>query len=1111
MSEPSESAGQGGQVPPAPRVPTEAPPAPPRRRHWSLRAALWLAAAALVLSAALVLAALALTGRPLTAPDWVTDRVETRVNAALEGTGRLRIDRIVLQVSQAGVPRISLRDVRLYDAGGAEVAQLNDMGAALSVEALRERRLQPDTLRLAGAQAVLRRRADGRFDLSFGGGGNASTGDLATALAEVEKGFAEGPLSEIRRIVATDLTLSVEDARSRRIWQVTGGTLELENAPGAVEVTADFEVFNGTEDLAATRITFTRDKRSGEVRIAARFENAAAGDIAAQSPALAFLGLLEAPISGAVRGALGPDGTLASLDGSLEIGAGALTPGGAEESGEIAFDGARAYFAYDPAEQRLSFSELSFRSGAGSINASGQAYLREFREGWPGALLGQFTLSDMRLDPPGLFAEPVDLASGAVDFRLRLDPFSLDIGQLVLRDGGERLIARGGAEPAAGGWHARLDLEMASATKERVLALWPPALIPKTRKWLTENVRAGELRDIRAAIRLAPGEAPVTSLGWNIADAEVRYIKTLPPIRDASGYATIQDHVFTLVVEEGEVEAPQGGAISAAGSVVRIKDVRVRPGDMEVQLRTRSSATAALSLLNLPPFAILSKSTLTPGVAEGEAVIEADIGFNMKRPVKVEDVDFAVAGTLTDVVSDSLVAPRRLRAESLRLTASPRSVEIGGALQLGEARAEGSWQQLLGPGHGGSSRIDGVAVLDEAFMQEFGLDLPPGTLSGAGRGQFEVALARGESPAFSLTSDLNALGLSIPGIGWSKPRNATGRLEIAGSLGAVPKISTLEFSAPGLAAEGGAVALKPDGGLETLSFRRVRLGGWLDAPVRLTGRGRGVPPAIAITGGSADIRRAQLGGGGSGGGPIEARLDRLTIAEGIALSPFNGSFTTRGGFQGRFTAQVNGGTGVTGDLAPTPRGPAIRLQSGDAGGVLRDAGIFRAARGGPMALTLNPAGGRGVYDGVLRIEDTRIVDAPAMTELLSAISVVGLIDQLNGPGIGFTDVDADFRLDPGRLTLLRGSATGPSLGVSLDGIYDLGGRRLDMQGVISPVYFLNGIGQIFTRRGEGLLGFAFNLRGDAARPQVQVNPLSILTPGMFREIFRRPPPQVSTE
>jgi hypothetical protein len=67
-----------------------------------------------------------------------------------------------------------------------------------------------------------------------------------------------------------------------------------------------------------------------------------------------------------------------------------------------------------------------------------------------------------------------------------------------------------------------------------------------------------------------------------------------------------------------------------------------------------------------------------------------------------------------------------------------------------------------------------------------------------------------------------------------------------------------------------------------------------------------------------------------------------------------------------------------------------------------------------------------------------------------------------------------------------------------------------LQGVLSPIYFLNGIGRMFAPRdGEGLFGFNFQISGKADNPKVSVNPLSILTPGMFRDIFRRPPPKVN--
>lgn len=163
-----------------------------------------------------------------------------------------------------------------------------------------------------------------------------------------------------------------------------------------------------------------------------------------------------------------------------------------------------------------------------------------------------------------------------------------------------------------------------------------------------------------------------------------------------------------------------------------------------------------------------------------------------------------------------------------------------------------------------------------------------------------------------------------------------------------------------------------------------------------------------------------------------------------------------------------------------------------------------------MDLTLVPRKGyEGQYDGRLEGKSIKIRGAPAMADLLGAISGVGLLEQLNGKGIVFTDYQARFRLTPTQVIILSSSAVGASMGVSMDGYYNLGSSTLNMQGVISPVYFVNGIGRIFTRKGEGLFGFNYRMTGKASDPKIKVNPLSILTPGMFREIFKRPPPKVA--
>ncbi len=156
-------------------------------------------------------------------------------------------------------------------------------------------------------------------------------------------------------------------------------------------------------------------------------------------------------------------------------------------------------------------------------------------------------------------------------------------------------------------------------------------------------------------------------------------------------------------------------------------------------------------------------------------------------------------------------------------------------------------------------------------------------------------------------------------------------------------------------------------------------------------------------------------------------------------------------------------------------------------------------------MALRPLAAAGEYDGSLAIRQIRVVDAPVLAGLLDAISVVGLLGQLNGPGCLFNDVSGQFRLTPSAVEIRDGSAVGPSLGISAAGTYQ-DGRRADRPAGrdladLSPQRHRPDL--LATPRGAVRLQLPPD-RGTPPTPQVSVNPLSILTPGMFREIFRRP-------
>ncbi|MDZ4136594.1 MAG: DUF3971 domain-containing protein, partial [Paracoccaceae bacterium] len=868
----------------------------------------------------------------------------------------------------------------------------------------------------------------------------------------------------------------------------------------------------GGQTPAQAGLTLVAAKDTSEARLTVTVDRVAAADIAAQSAPLAFLGVLDAPISGQISSTLDTRGRLAALEARLSVEAGALRP--TPQTRPVPFEAAGLFFTYDPASERIDLRDLTVQSASLRLTASGQAYLPGVRAGLPDTALGQIRFSQVMIDPEGLFVEPVRFTEGALDLRVKLDPFSVDIGQLSLTDGAHRLVAKGAVAAEAEGWRVGVDIALDEIAHDRLLALWPVSVVPRTREWIFENVQEGQLFDVKAALRLAPGTEPRLSLGYEYAGADVRFLRTLPPIEDGYGYASLEGKTYTQVINRGHVTSPTGGMIDVAGSVFAVADITQKPATADITLKTEGSLTATLSLLDEPPFNFLTKANQPVTLGEGRARAEARLRLPLRKGVRISDVDWTVAGRISDFRSDTLVPGRALVAADLGVSASPAGLEIAGKGTLEGVPFDGVYRQRFSPEHAGTARIEGSVELSQAAAEKLKLGLPAGLIRGVGRADVAVDLVRDVAPRLSLQSTLEGVGLAIPALGWAKPQGGTGRLEVEASLGKPAAIDRLELEAAGLSARG-SVRLKADGTLDLARFSSVRLGGWLDATVDLAGRGAGQVPAVSVTGGSVDLRRmdrGQAGQGGGGGdvGPLRVALDRLTVTEGIALTGFRGTFATRGGLNGDFNGRVNGKVPVTGSLAAVPKGSAVRVRSEDAGGVFSAAGIFPNARGGSFEMVLQPRGPSGDYDGSLKMTNVRIRNAPVLAELLSAISVVGILEQMNQTGLLFSEADAEFRLTPRAIEITRAAAVGASLGVSLAGLYITEGGRLDMQGVISPIYLLNGIGAFLTRRGEGLFGFNYAVKGTAANPSVSVNPLSIFTPGMFREIFRSSPPKLET-
>lgn len=1051
-------------------------------------------------------------GRTVIAPEWVRSQIAQRVNAAVPQLD-ISFGDLEFTLNYDWRPQARVRNVDIKNADGAEIIGFSEATVQLAMRPLLRGEVKPKDILVSGVFATLLRDEDGSMSLRGGATLSAPSKDAANLPALIEQldaAFELPVLSALRTADIQALTLRYEDARVQKVWVVDGGRVRLSYDGDQLALSADLAVLNGGTDVATLEGNYTSKIGDKRAEFGINISDIGSQDIALQNPALAWLTVLRAPISGALRSGVDADGTLTPLSATLQIGEGVVQP--TEAAKPIPFSSMRSYFTYQPKTQTIDFSELSIVSKWITASVDGQAFLSGLDNGALEQLVGQFHLSGIAVNPNELYENPVEFDSANMDFQLNLNPFNVKIGSFQVVDQGQTLKIDGNLSADKFGWAYAANGQIDGLAPDRLLALWPKNIASPTRRWILENLIGGELSDLDLALRGGDDQRTNAFFSFNFDKAEVQFLNTMPPVTKASGHASMLSNRFVVAVDQGQVVAPQGGIVNVAGSAFIIDDVTAKDGVLaKVQLTTDSTVTAALSLLNQPKLEVMDKVGLPVTLADGRAAVEGTLTLPLRKGMSLNDVKYNATGKLASVKVDGLVPDKLIASDALQIEVSDSGVRIWGPGRIGTVPFNAEWSQAIGAGQAGNSQVKGTIEVSERLIDEFNIGLPTGTLSGVGQGALTLQLAKDAPPAITLTSDLRGVQMRIPALGWRKAANAAGQLSLTGRLGAQPVVDDLVLSAPGLTARG-TVTTKVDGGLDKATFSRVTVGNWLRAPVVLTGRGTGVPLKIDVLGGSLDLRNAEFGqGGGQGGGdggPMNLRLDKLQITDTLALTDMRGTFTTKSGLDGRFTAGLNGGTQIQGQILPQNGRSAVRVTSDNAGGVFASAGLLKQARGGDLSLTLLPVGKGGAFDGQLRVENTRIKDAPAIAALLNALSVVGLLEQLNGSGIHFRAVEAAFRLTPSTMTLTQASATGPSMGISMDGIYAVDSGTLDMQGVISPLFLLNGIGSILTRKGEGLIGFNYSLKGPAKSPKVNVNPLSAFTPGMFREIFRSPAPKL---
>jgi hypothetical protein len=221
---------------------------------------------------------------------------------------------------------------------------------------------------------------------------------------------------------------------------------------------------------------------------------------------------------------------------------------------------------------------------------------------------------------------------------------------------------------------------------------------------------------------------------------------------------------------------------------------------------------------------------------------------------------------------------------------------------------------------------------------------------------------------------------------------------------------------------------------------------------------------------------------------------------------------------------------VTANITSSDSERKVTLASTDAGLLLKGLFGFTSVRSGQLGVTatmppISASTRKDTTDitGQVVIRNCTLVNQAFFTRLFSSGSLAGFVDLMRGQGIAIDSVEVPFHVTGDVITIHDARAAGPSIGITTDGYVDRATNQIVLQGAIAPMYGLNGVlgsipvlGNVFvSKKGEGLFGVTYKAVGDADEPQVSVNPLSMLTPGILRRIFEgsapsAPPPQANS-
>lgn len=985
--------------------------------------------------------------------------------------------------------------------------------------------------------------------------------DLASVMEQMSVAArrGQGATSYLREMGLRDATVVLDYEGRSSSWLVPQLLLDIDHRADRSIVSASARIASNSGPWSlSVRAEYSVESDGLSALVAVRgLAPRVLGDAV---PQLSMLRSISLPVDGDINLAVAGDGTVISSDITLELGAGQVAVGDREPM-PVSIDGGLLSASYDAAARRFTIKPSTLRWSDSSLTFAGAAG----PEGGSPAPIGgepqdrdQLWRFDLNLLDGFLNAGDLGLPRLAIDSWGVKGTFSPASGRLAIEQaglsvGGGQVSVSGEVDGTASPVASRFEGVIGAMPLATLKAIWPRSVAPYARQWVAAHVQKGQVETGSLKVLTGrfltddePGRDPNEgrfSLSVEASDSATSLVTGLPPVDLPRSLVRIENDVVEVAAPEGAIDLGDGRVVSLKAGRFATTSEDDGQTNGQASFKISSDLPSAIALVSHPALGIASKSDLA--FNNGSGKVEGEFTVTMPLIAELQTGDLKITGgaQLTEGRAKDLIGGFDAQGAKINFSVSDRAVEASGEVLIAGVPAKVNWQRILGVPEDMQPPLRLTAVLDVADRKQLGIDTSQSVLGDVPI-ELTIKKIQEERPDVHIRADLTNADLILRNISWRKPPGRAAFLEgnlVAGRKHA-SEIADLTVVGDDLAIRGWAGF---DKNRQLVAFEFPEFSLSLVSRLNVVGSlGKGRIWDIAVEGQTYDARsffRSLYSVGqisedhpvavkGQDGVDLAVKIDNVIGFQDVSLRQLDMKLAKRNGKLSKLTARgvLDGGEPLAvelRDVAGQPR--QLLADSTDAGQAFRLVGFYPNVQRGRVKLEVN-LDGRGPAEktGTLWVENFNILGDPVVAD------IVGSVDDskpaIDGRGrtrqrmvrqvFPFDRMRAPFSVGHGQFVLEDAYLRGPIQGATVRGKVDYNRQVVNIGGTYVPAQGLNNafgeiplLGQILSGpRNEGIFGMTFAIQGPMSQPQVIVNPLSLVAPGIFREIFQLTPeaPQV---